>query len=248
MQRLPLLLILFLVAGLMAWNVGYYTPDALSDVEGSDDEGLPAPAVEDVPGVVALAMGVGFAGTLDPSFEDGVHEPGPLVDESLEVPDCFEDLEVVTAEPGQEQDVPILHEDGSLRAEVHTKDGLLDGPWIEYTPEGQKISEGQFIEGARAGRWVFWRPDGSKRAEGRYAAGVKQGPWTSWHENALPEREVFYEAGDPDGMYREWYTNGQVRAAGLFILGRREGYWEFYDYDGSLDVRTGNYLSGKRVR
>jgi hypothetical protein len=247
-QRLPLLVILCIAAGLIAWNVGHYAPDPLAAERAAERVLLQAPATEEARAGMALAMGIGAQGTLDHPLEGAAASQGAAADAARSAADCPEDLQLLSDEEGQEQDVPLLHDDGSLQADVHTKDGLLDGPWVEYTPDGEKLTEGEFIEGARAGHWVFWRPDGSKRAEGSYLTGVKQGAWTSWHENGLPEREVFYEAGDQDGMYREWYTNGQVRAAGLFILGRREGFWEFYDFEGGIDVRTGTYVNGKRVR
>jgi hypothetical protein len=247
-QRLPLLVILLIAAGLMAWNVGRYAPDPRAAERAAERAVVQAPSTEDTQAGVALAMGVGAGGTLERSLEGATASQGSTVDAGPPAVDCPEDLTQELDGGGEEQDVPLLHDDGSLQADAHTKDGLLDGPWVEYSPEGQKLTEGSFIEGARAGHWVFWRPDGSKRAEGNYEAGVKQGPWTSWHENGAPEREVIYQAGDQDGMYQEWYTNGQIRTAGVFILGRREGFWEFYEFDGSIDVRTGTYVNGKRVR
>ena len=62
------------------------------------------------------------------------------------------------------------------------------------------------------------------------------------------KQSAHFERGRPHGAWNEWYSTGQVREEGTFELGLREGWWEFYLADGSVDRRTGGYANGSRVR
>lgn len=46
-------------------------------------------------------------------------------------------------------------------------DGKLHGEWISFNEEGQKISEGHYINGRKVGKWTFWSGDDMK--EVRYS-------------------------------------------------------------------------------
>lgn len=249
MQRLPFLVILCITAGLLAWNVGRFVPEALSAERRLLGDAVHAPVASAMPSTVVVASAPGAdasgAASLDAN-DPATLLAGEVLPDGGDCPE--EEAQPPVEDPMEESQVLHLESaDGTLTTEVEVKDGLREGHCVEYL-EGEKVAEGDYIEGARAGHWVFWRQGGTKRAEGNYSKGLKDGPWESWHEEGTLERRVEYATGEPHGHYIEWYTNGMVRAEGDFVMGRREGDWYFYDFDGSVDLRTGYYSSGKRVR
>jgi len=138
--------------------------------------------------------------------------------------------------------------DGRERLVAERRDGVLHGTWTEWWPSGEKAVEGGHVEGARSGPWVFFYESGAKMEEGLFVGGNREGQWASWHEEGTPVREVRYRDGHLEGLYTEWYSNGQVRCRGGFVEGRREGTWQFFDYEGGSDRRSGYYRAGRRVR
>ena len=57
--------------------------------------------------------------------------------------------------------------------------------------------------------------------------------------------QLYYE----DGIHEEFYSNGKLKAKGTYKDGERDGLWELYDWDGSLDNSlSGHYENGKRIK
>ncbi|HTI19573.1 MAG TPA: hypothetical protein VL652_01195 [Kutzneria sp.] len=51
-------------------------------------------------------------------------------------------------------------EDGRITSLTTYRDGQLDGPEVEYYPDGSKESEGTYSMGTTVGEWRTWYPDG----------------------------------------------------------------------------------------
>jgi len=49
-----------------------------------------------------------------------------------------------------------------LEFEGSIKDGLRDGVWTYYFPNGQKNFEGLFKDGVKEGKWTFWKDNGQE--------------------------------------------------------------------------------------
>ncbi len=46
-------------------------------------------------------------------------------------------------------------------------DGKLHGEWTSFNKEGEKISEGRYVNGRKVGKWTFWA--GNETKEVRYS-------------------------------------------------------------------------------
>ena len=53
---------------------------------------------------------------------------------------------------------------------------------------------------------------------------------------------------DPPAMQKAMTRLNQIMESGRYVEGLREGWWEFYDFEGRKDRRTGWYERGRRVR
>ena len=79
------------------------------------------------------------------------------------------------------------------------------GLWTWWYPNGQKYSEGRYLNDQPVGLWVFWHSNGQKQMEGAYAAGVLVGKWTWWKEDGSVLRAEDYgqsaistDSGEPE--------------------------------------------------
>ena len=51
------------------------------------------------------------------------------------------------------------HDNGEIAQVGHLLKGKLHGEWIMYSPAGEKIALGQYVEGIKTGKWFFWKKD-----------------------------------------------------------------------------------------
>ncbi len=50
-----------------------------------------------------------------------------------------------------------------------------------------------------------------------------------------------------EGESIAYYDNGQLRRKGVWKNTKLEGYWEFYNKDGSTRETSGTYKNGKKI-
>ena len=114
---------------------------------------------------------------------------------------------------------------------------------ITYWDNGQKESEGYYIEGKKEGIWKEWDRWGKLLSKGKYKDGLKDGKWidqTSWN--------VIYDSIQFPEYYNEYFGNNQF-GEGNYKGGLKNGKWKTWSYDGISSYRNykndtldGNYL------
>lgn len=71
------------------------------------------------------------------------------------------------------------YDNGELEAIQQFKDGVGNGIWINYNPDGSKESQGTFVNNKTIGPAMLFYEDGSVKAEGKYIhLKIKVGWWT----------------------------------------------------------------------
>ncbi|HEX8269926.1 MAG TPA: membrane-binding protein [Flavobacterium sp.] len=48
------------------------------------------------------------------------------------------------------------HENGSIQQQGFFKEGKLDGQWVSYDVNGNKLAVAEYSKGVKTGKWVFW--------------------------------------------------------------------------------------------
>ena len=121
---------------------------------------------------------------------------------------------------------------------------------VRHWPTGAVRSEGRIDRWTRQeqGLWTYYYPNGERREEGRYEQGRRVGRWREWHSNGSPraEGQRHYDpasnASPREGLWTLLYEQGAIEARGVYRGGRREGHWDYFRHDGSLDHElTGEY-------
>src|SRR5690554_3709049 len=109
--------------------------------------------------------------------------------------------------------------DNNVKEVYHFKNGLPDGPFVEY-----KIT-------------------GDTTVSGHYNQGLKTGEWKQFFYNGKLEKIAHYENDKLNGLYQIYYDNGQLRTTGYYTDGLKNRQWIWYAINGSLDMR-GTFLDG----
>lgn len=142
------------------------------------------------------------------------------------------------------------YETGELLREENYFNGLLDGEMTEYDLAENVITKGEYIEGNQEGKWVY--RVGNSIVEGNYAAGMRNGEWKSWDVNPMGEVETLrfegkYVEDNPNGKHIYYWDNGKRKDEGEYIMGRKQGDWIYYNYDGTPFLIV-TYDDGKEIR
>lgn len=69
----------------------------------------------------------------------------------------------------------ISYQGGRPITEGHMRNGLRNGLWIYYFPNGQKQAEGNFVDGLKEGTWNYWKDNGEQDIVELYKMGNKLG-------------------------------------------------------------------------
>ncbi|MCK9421111.1 MAG: hypothetical protein M0Q38_00760 [Bacteroidales bacterium] len=141
---------------------------------------------------------------------------------------------------------------GQLLREESYHAGLRDGLSTTYDETGKVIEEGEFINGNEDGPW--FEQIGDTYIRGTYRDGLRNGMWTYYYVefDGVKWDSLCYFKGsfvedNPDGKHIYYWDNGKVRDEGLYIMGKKEGDWLKYNYDGTLFIII-TYKEGVEVR
>jgi hypothetical protein len=89
-----------------------------------------------------------------------------------------------------------------------TRPFCYSGYWIDWdrNDNGQKKSEGNYLDGKMTDKWIEWHDNGQKKSEGNYLNDKKTGKWIELHDNGQKESEGNYHDGKK--YWEENYQNG----------------------------------------
>ena len=127
--------------------------------------------------------------------------------------------------------------DGNLLREEAYFNGLRDGMMTEYDDQGNIITKGEYIEGKRNGEWYFRM--GGTEVDGTYSDDMRNGLWQYWDIASSREKDKVlrfegrYVEDNPHGEHTYYWDNGNKREQGQYVMGLKEGNWEYYNYDGT---------------
>jgi antitoxin component YwqK of YwqJK toxin-antitoxin module len=58
---------------------------------------------------------------------------------------------------GNKVKVTYFHENGKVQQEGYYKNGKLEGKWVSYDAEGNKLAIAEYKKGEKVGKWFFWK-------------------------------------------------------------------------------------------
>jgi uncharacterized protein len=117
------------------------------------------------------------------------------------------------------------------------------GHYIYFYENGQKESEGNYLDNKRDGVWSYWYENGQKKSEGMNVGNKAEGLWEYWYESGEKKSEGKFLNDQKDGTWNYWYTNGKLQFVETFkkcVMSYSEGYFE----NGVMKYK-GNFVNGK---
>lgn len=126
----------------------------------------------------------------------------------------------------------------SKKCEFETRTGLF----TYYFENGEKSSEGEFIDGKRDGKWSYWYKDGQLKSEGVYEKGEKEGEWVRNHRNGNLKNKTTFKGGEVVGVFTDLFDNGDKHEISNHDKGKLHGEFQvFYKNSGGKLKVKGNY-------
>lgn len=109
---------------------------------------------------------------------------------------------------------------------------LFEGEWIYYHFNSKNIMAKEFYnKGKLSGIRTVYFTDGKIAEETQYVDGLKDGSSKIYSDKGILLEETFYQKGQYHGpaIFRD--AAGFIVSKGEFVLGKKEGVWEFYEKD-----------------
>ena len=144
----------------------------------------------------------------------------------------------------------------------------LDGPLVEYYPDGSTRSETIYRQGTPVERVTHWHPGGARSWEGEYvdghlhgtfrawdATGKETGTFTlrngtgrlmEWHPDGTKASQIDLVDGKKHGASVQWHPNGKKRAEARYERDQPVGRWTTWTETGTKLVE-GQYKAGEQV-
>lgn len=124
--------------------------------------------------------------------------------------------------------------------------------WIvnDYYADGDIIQmSGSYLDKrfkTKAGVFIYYFPNGNKQSEGPYVNNNQSGEWTNWYDNGkIKDKGSFDENGKKEGAWSEWYKSGGIKCEGSYKEDKEVGLWTFYYRNGEKSS-YGNFINGKK--
>ena len=118
-------------------------------------------------------------------------------------------------------------------------------PYNQY--QGPFISQAKFTEGKLDGHWIVFDAQQNKISDWAFQDGDRHGPSVWWYSNGRKMRELDYAEGDVDGFAREWSPEGKETADDKYVKGHKIASKTSY-HSAAQKKAEGTYLFAKVVR
>ena len=139
---------------------------------------------------------------------------------------------------------------GKLFEEFNYREQPKDFTLIKRFENKKAFLETTYKFGVKHGSYKLFDFDGNKVIEGEYVNGEPSGLWTWYYPSGIKRTEATYLAGEYHGKLKKYYENGNQEDIFEYNLGKLENTSYFYGEDGKTLSGSADYLNdeahGKR--
>lgn len=123
---------------------------------------------------------------------------------------------------------------GTIIAQAKSSGGKIQV--VNFTPYRAKKSEGLLVNGIEEGEWKYYHPNGTLAYTLNFEKGQRKGVLVYYYKNGVKSYELNYKDNQRHGYYRSYYLNGKLQAEGYYQNDEQHGEWKFYTPNGALDA------------
>lgn len=152
----------------------------------------------------------------------------------------------ISEETFYEKDTLIYIKDyvkGRLHTEGFIKNGVLEGPFIRYYPNGKIEVELQMKNGLSWNVISFHDTLGNNKNYGKFENGT--GDCDTYSQDGHLLSKIHFDDGIVNGVVYDYYPNGQVEWEMNHSNGMMQGQTKYYNENGEL-IELQNYSNGER--
>jgi antitoxin component YwqK of YwqJK toxin-antitoxin module len=108
--------------------------------------------------------------------------------------------------------------DGTLWIREFFKNGLREGKYMNWYPNGHQLWEQKFYrDGKQEGEYAKWYQNGRRREQSFYWNNGMEGEAKMWYADGSFYMKQFFLNRRQEGMRRTWYHDGEIRAQEYYI-------------------------------
>ncbi|NOZ75809.1 MAG: toxin-antitoxin system YwqK family antitoxin [FCB group bacterium] len=155
--------------------------------------------------------------------------------------------ELVIRHQGQPDEVVAritYYTSGARESETELANGIAQGKYISWYPNGQLHITGNFLQGKRDGKWKVRTRQGTLDSLIEYRLGELDGRVITYYSNGKKKRLIYFSNDVPNGSLIEWNTANKKTLTGEYLLGQRTGTWTWKS-DGVHKDSVRSWLQGR---
>ncbi len=132
----------------------------------------------------------------------------------------------------------FYNDTGKLRVSANYKNGVLDGEFKVYYPNGNLQGEVTYKNGEMNGEYKEYNENKNIRLSGNYKNNLQDGEWKSYLEDGTLETIINYKDGELNGLKEDYYKNGNVWIRQEFKNNDLDGVYEVYYENGNPQLKA----------
>ena len=145
-----------------------------------------------------------------------------------------------------------FYANGQKFSEGNYVNGVHDGDWSFWHDNGQLAKKVTFKQGRAEGAWEAHRADGSLAAKKTYKDNLREGTWVMYYDDGkTPKVEQTYVASQLNGPRKTYFENGKLWQQAEYKDGKLEGTVTEWNDKGDKVAEasfSGDKLNGKLIR
>lgn len=134
-------------------------------------------------------------------------------------------------------------ENGVLTQKATYVDGVLEGEFLAYNPQGTVVKRFFYHQGNLQGKALVYNDDGKLMQQLTYEDGVLNGP-LQIYANEILMVEIPYVKGVREGIMRTFAPNGRVQSETTFQADKENGARTIYNPELGIIIRAETLVDG----
>jgi antitoxin component YwqK of YwqJK toxin-antitoxin module len=119
-----------------------------------------------------------------------------------------------------------------------------DSLWVYFDgPTGRKTADEFYKNGVEEGTWNIYFPNGTVAESVVYKNGKKNGPYKKFFDNGKPRLEGTMVNNEISGKVTLYFSDGKIWQQGVYKAGDKHGIWTTFKDDGSVELQQ-EFING----
>jgi len=132
--------------------------------------------------------------------------------------------------------ISLFYENGTQKATGFYRNKKKHGSWKYYDSEtGSLVSEENYSNGIKNGIWIVYYPNGKVVSEVTWQNGLRNGPWKEYFDNGQIKLSATFIDGKMAGIYITYYLGNTISRKGQYVDGKMDGEWIGFDQNGIMN-------------